>query len=220
MLSLDNLTIKQFQTLSGIHFTTKMNGKMEGMQSLSTSVLENPHCQERRKQGNTICAHCFAASQMKCYKSMIKCFKENTRILTTELFPVEQMPIINALYFRFEAFGDLVNEIQVMNYFNLCKKNPGVRFALWTKNPWYIARAIEQGNEKPDNLQIVFSSPIVNQVIEEKAIARFPFIDKIFTVYDKETSKNVNINCGSKKCLSCGLCYNKNDILHINETLK
>ena len=220
MLSLNYLTIKQFSVLTGIHFTTKMNGKMEGLQSLSTSVLENPHCQERRKQGNTICAHCFAASQMKCYKSMVKCFKENTEILTTQLFPVEEMPIINTLYFRFESFGDLINETQAINYFNICKKNPAVKFALWTKNPWIIERAIKAGNEKPENLQIVLSSPILNKAIEEKAVSKYPFIDKIFTVYDKEESKNVNINCGAKKCLTCGLCYNKNEVRYINETLK
>lgn len=220
MITLNNLTIKQFSTLSSIHFTTKMNGKMEGMLSLSTSVLENPHCKERRKQGNSICKHCFAASQMKCFKSMIKCFKENTEILTSQLFSIDEMPVINALYFRFEAFGDLINETQVINYFNICKKNPNVKFALWTKNPWIIERAINQGEAKPENLQIVLSSPILNKAIEEKAIARYNFIDKVFTVYDKKTSENISINCGGKKCLSCGLCYNKNETRYINEILK
>lgn len=220
MLSLNNLTVKQFKALTGIHFTTKMNGKMAGMQSLSTSCTNNPHCIERHKQNDTICKHCFAFSQINCFKSMIPCLEKNTELLTAEIIPAENMPVINCLYFRFEAFGDLVNYIQVVNYFNICLKNPAVNFALWTKNPWIIQDAIDRGYIKPDNLNIVYSSPILNQNVTDAIISKWAFIDKIFTVYDANTAQNVNINCGAKNCLSCGLCYNKNNVVYINEILK
>ena len=88
---------------------------------------------------------------------------ENQRILTGSVLPLDMLPTINAIYFRFEAFGDLNNDIQVINYFNMCYKNPRVKFALWTKNPDFIEAAIAQGYAKPENLNIVLSSLFINK---------------------------------------------------------
>jgi hypothetical protein len=100
----------------------------------------------------------------------------------------------------------------------MCYKNPRVKFALWTKNPDYIAEAIADGYEKPANLNIVLSSLFVN-VERRKA---FDFVYKVFTVYDPEyIEKNgVEINCGARSCFNCGLCYEKNGVEVINEKLK
>ena len=44
---------------------------------------------------------------------------------------------------------------------------------------------------------------------------------KTFTVWDKETAKTVNINCGDRKCIDCLACYKKNSkITAINEIIK
>lgn len=219
MLSLKALSVKQFEALTGVHFTTNMSGKMEGMQSLSTSCLVNPLCMSRANDPNTICSHCYAIAQLERYTNNQPCFERNTNILTTEVFEVDTMPILNCLYFRFEAFGDLVNATQVINYFNLCKKNPLVKFALWTKNPWIIDEAIVAGNEKPENLNIVYSSCILNERVNDAIVNKWSFIDKIFTVYDK-SHPEIDINCGNSKCIECRKCYEKNDIKYINELLK
>jgi hypothetical protein len=149
---------------------------------------------------------------------MEKPMVENQRILTSEVLPFDMLPAINNLYFRFEAFGDVNNATQVKNSFNLCYKNPRVKFALWTKNPDYIAAAIRDGYEKPANLNIVLSSLFVNK----QRKTRYAFVDKVFTVYDPEhiAKNNVQINCGAKNCFTCGLCYEKNDVSIINEKLK
>lgn len=213
------MTMERCKEVLGLHFTTKHTGKMEGMVSVSTSCKQNKFCQERSKNENTICSHCYAQTQMKMYKTMEKCLAKNTELLTTQIIPMENLPVINALYFRFEAFGDINNEIQVINYFNLCKKNPKVNFALWTKNPWIIARTIAHGNLKPFNLQIILSSVLINCPAD---IRSFPFVDKVFTVYDTDYIKanDVHINCGDKTCLGCTLCYNKNDVKYISEKIK
>lgn len=220
MLSLTNLSVNQFEALTGIHFTTNMNGKMEGMQSLSTSCTVNPYCLERIKNNDMVCSHCFAFSQLNRWKNNLPCFEKNAELLTDEVIPVENWPILNCLFFRFESFGDLINFKQCVNYFNLCKKNPMVRFALWTKNPWIIDEAIERGYDKPENLVIVYSSPLLNQRANDNMLVKYPFIDKIFTVYDASNAEKVNINCGGNKCINCGLCYNKNNVNIINEKLK
>ena len=204
--------------ISGLHFTTKHTGKMEGMVSISTSVTTNERCAKNAKIKGSICAKCFAAKQMKMYKNMEMPMVENQRILTTSILDVELLPYINNLYFRFEAFGDLNNDIQVINYFNICKKNPGVKFALWTKNPDYIDKAIKAGHDKPENLNIILSSLFINK----ERVTRYTFIDKIFTVYDNDFIKenDIDINCGAKNCFTCGLCYEKNNVRIINEKLK
>ena len=155
---------------------------------------------------------------MKMYKNMEKPMVENQRILTGSVLPADMLPTINNLYFRFESFGDLNNATQVKNYFNMCYKNPRVKFALWTKNPDYVAEAIADGYTKPDNLNIVLSSLFINKERKNP----FPFVDKVFTVYDPEhiEKNNVNINCGAKSCFTCGLCYEKNGVQVINEKLK
>lgn len=211
-------TLSNARKISGVHYTTAHTGKMAGMVSLSTSVTTNTRCEKNAKIPGSICEKCFAAKQMKVFPSMANPMEENQRILTTEILPPEKLPTINNLYFRFEAFGDLNNATQVINYFNLCRKNPRVKFALWTKNPDYIAAAIKQGHAKPENLNIVLSSLFINK----ERRTRYDFVDKVFTVYDSEyiDAHGVEINCGARSCFGCGLCYEKNGVRVINEKLK
>ena len=213
-----NITLHNSRKHNGLHFTTKHSGKMSGMVSISTSVTTNERCKKNASIKGSICEKCFASKQMRVFPTMEKPMVENQRILTSSVLPMELLPTINNLYFRFEAFGDLNNDIQVMNYFNLCYKNPKVKFALWTKNPDYIESAIKQGYKKPENLNIVLSSLFINQ--ERKS--KYDFVDKIFTVYDPQyiEENNIYINCGSRNCFDCGLCYEKNNVTIINEKLK
>lgn len=213
-----NITLHNSRKHNGLHFTTKHSGKMSGMVSISTSVTTNERCKKNASIKGSICEKCFASKQMRVFPTMEKPMVENQRILTSSVLPMELLPTINNLYFRFEAFGDLNNDIQVMNYFNLCYKNPKTKFALWTKNPDYIESAIKQGYKKPENLNIVLSSLFINQ--ERKS--KYDFVDKIFTVYDPHyiEKNNISINCGSRNCFDCGLCYEKNNVTIINEKLK
>ena len=210
-----------------LRFTTNHTGKMTGMYSLSTSTLLNPNCRDHAKVKGSICEKCYAETMLNnsFYRGLKKCVEHNTGILTTEVLKNENIPLINAHSFRFEAFGDLINETQVENYFNICKKNPETWFALWTKNPWIIDSAIKgRGLEKPENLIIIYSSPLINVKIQLSAMQKkFWFVDKVFTVYSDETEadkKNAIINCGKRNCLTCLKCYRKNDITEINELLK
>lgn len=207
--------------LGGLHYCTNHTGKMNGMHSLSTSVTVNPHCIKRQANGSSICAHCFAAAMMKRYNTLNEATARNAEILTASILSFDVLPLIPVRYFRFEAFGDIINTNQVVNYFNIAKKNPDTLCALWTKNPHIVAKAIEMGHAKPANLQIVLSSPLVNKPIKA---TKYSFIDKIFTVYDKQTAQAININCGARSCLACGRCYRPNpngeQIQYINEILK
>lgn len=201
--------------------TRNHSGKMEGIQSLSTSVLLNPQCKKNAEIENSVCSHCYASKYAEMRKALSGKLASNTELLTADVLPLEALPVITCLYFRFEAFGDLMNAVQVVNYFNIAKKNPAVNFALWTKNPQFIAEAIKNGAEKPDNLNIVYSSLFLNEPAEA-ITKKYSFIDKVFTVYDPATieAENIEINCGSLHCMNCLKCYLKNDITVINEKLK
>ena len=197
-----------------IHITTQHEGKMTGMQSISTSSRQNPYCQQRIKDGDSVCIKCYAERLMKMRPRIDTCMQRNGELLSSKVIDPDYLPEVNVLYFRFEAFGDLINVTHVINYFNICKKNPETHFALWTKNPGLIDQAIKSGEEKPKNLRIVYSSPKLNQVYEPQ----YDFIDKIFTVYTKDA--DVKINCGKKKCIDCKLCYKENKVRYINERVK
>jgi hypothetical protein len=207
--------------LGGLHYTINHTGKMAGLQSLSSSIVLNPNCVRRMQKQDSICSKCFAAAMMNRYKDLDRCLQENTPILTGSILPDSVLPVIPSRYFRFEAYADLNNWIQFVNYRNIAAKNPDTLCALWTKNPHIIAQALERGYTIPANLQIVLSSPLVNKPIKS---TKYAFVDKIFTVYDKKASKGVNINCGARSCLSCGRCYRPNavgaKIQYINEVLK
>lgn len=198
-----------------LHITKNHTGKMMGMQSLSTSCNSNPNCKRNAKIKGSVCEKCYAQRMMKMYKNLDSCLDKNTKLLTEEIIPEAELPVINAAYFRFESFGDLHNTTQVVNYFNICKKNPDVHFALWTKNPNLIVPVADQ---KPENLQIILSSLFLNNMID----INYEFVDKIFTVYDKETIKRdgIEINCGARSCLKCHKCYKAGGERYINEQLK
>lgn len=110
--------------LGGLHYCTNHTGKMAGLHSLSTSVTVNPYCIKRQQKGDSICAHCFAASMMKQYKQLNEVNSRNAEILTASVLPFEVLPLVPSRYFRFESFGDIINANQVINYFNIAKKNP------------------------------------------------------------------------------------------------
>lgn len=212
------LTIAEAEKVTGVHYTVKHSGKMEGMQSLSTSCLCNKYCKNRSSNSELVCSHCYAQRQMKMYKNLNACLERNTEILTGRILKEAEIPMINASFFRFESFGDLINATQVINYFHICKKNKHVHFALWTKNSWIIEEAIESGEKKPSNLQIVYSSPCLNNPVDPG----YEFVDKIFTVFDKDYIKKngIEINCGAKSCLLCNKCYRRSKEKYINEKLK
>lgn len=211
---------------SPVIVSDNMSGKMSGIPSISTSVLENPICQKRREQKDSICSKCFAASTAARYSSLAKNLSSNLELLTGEILPFDVLPrFITELsnIVRFESFGDLANVNQAINYLNIAKVNPGVRFAIWTKNISILARAVDAVG-KPDNIRIIYSSPIVNKAIDaEKTQRTFSCIDAVFTVYDKKhvAANDIDINCGAKSCITCRNCYDRPDFYSdIREQLK
>lgn len=203
---------------SPLHVSDDMSGKMSGIPSVSTSCLVNPICKARMKQGDSICAHCFAETTLRRYTACGKAMESNFHLLNDSVLPLDLLPIFaNVAIVRIESFGDVASVTQAINYANLCKVNPHVVFAWWSKNMSIIEKAFDIVG-KPDNVIMVESSEKLN-VEKEKSS---PIVDKVFTVYDEKTiaQKSVEINCGARCCATCRRCYRKDTESVVNEKLK
>ena len=208
---------------------TKHGGKMAGIPSISTSCILNSRCQKRVSCNTSICHNCFAHSYMKFRKELREALERNFNILTERILTKEEIAAlnINVCFFRFESFGDLNNNIQLINYINICRYYKNTRFALWTKNIDILLSVFSQKKyRKPRNLSLIISSPLLNVAFPisfVEKINKVVHVDVVFTVYTKEFAINHNIviNCGAKHCLSCLQCYKGHkETIYINEQLK
>lgn len=231
-----NVIVKKYASLTELEklhgFCVKHFGKMKKICSCSTSVKLNPRCMARAKDPESICHYCFAAQMLKDYgDNMENKVARNTERYTTRILELSELPLIDPElfpFFRFEAFGDISNTIQVINYIQLARMNSRINFAWWTKNPDIIDAALEEYNETiPANVNIIYSSPKKNVQTDAAALkARYPFITAIFTVYTAAYAiyHNIDINCGARDCFNCATgCYrihDRNNIVIVNEIEK
>lgn len=205
-----------------VNVSTRMTGKMGGIDTLSTPCWMNPHCEYRRRIKGSVCQHCFA-SRVEYRENLKRALENNYSILNSELLSEEDARAIrfNTFLGRFEAFGDVGSVIHARNYIRIARANPQTRFAVWTKNTilWMWALKAEG---KPKNLSVVDSSLYLNKPAIDDAIRKY--VDHVFTVYTKDYMKEhpeLDINCGERHCAACQRCYQQTDeIDYINEKLK
>lgn len=199
---------------SPVHVSDSMSGKMAGIPSISSSCLCNPICIQRMKDGNSVCAHCFAEATLTRYKAAGAAMESNYKLLTDSVLPLEMLPVFcNVSIARIESFGDVANVTQAINYANICKVNPNVRFAWWTKNAAILKKAFDLIG-KPANVVIIESAP----KLDAEITASNEYIDKTFTVYTKANPDF--INCGARCCATCRRCYSFDTEKAVHELLK
>lgn len=219
-VSSTGLTYKNFYSgdnmvkYNGIFVTVHKMGrdgqnKMGGMLSVNTSTVENPFCKSM-KDTDTVCRYCYARKQENSYPSVRRRYSLNGELLSSEILPFEKLPAINAAFCRLSAFGELLNDNHFINLLNLCRKNPFVRFTLWTKRTDIVNKHREL-YEFPSNLRLVYSNPIVDSIIKTPE-----GWDGVFNVV---TEDNPMINCRGR-CMDCLRCYARDEIGCIVEKLK
>lgn len=206
---------------------TVHSGKMEGIPSISTSVLLNANCKKNAKTAGSICSHCYAHSLCLLRPSLAKALESNTKILSSRPLSSSEIPdTTGSDIFRLESFGDLNNETQLKNYMAIVNRNPKTRFTLYTKQ-YEIVENYFMTNPIPENFTLILSSLMVNKNINLDSFrpqSKFKQGQlKSFTVYDKEflvSHAKIKINCGSRSCNTCRLCYNSNKVKEVREILK
>ena len=197
-----------------LHITTG-SGKMEFIPSINTSTLLNPFCNKMRAKMNKsiICSSCYAARNEQLYPSLIPALERNADLYKRILLDTE-LPRLNFALARFDSYGEVHNEIHILNYFNIARKNPETVFGFWTKRKDLIKKVLAMV-AKPANVILIHSSTKKNKV--EKLPAGY---DKVFTAHKKSDLKpSIVINC-SHSCNDCRLCYSHNDVVFINEIAK
>ena len=195
--------------MNAVHIT-QGSGKMTGIQSINTPTSTNPFCQSMQKT-NTICKKCYAQRYEKLRPNIVTAFERNLFLAERELLPLE-LPAINEQIARFASYGELINMMHFINLLRIAMANPQTVFTLWTKRYRIVQRVLKH-MDKPDNLILIYSSPVVGKV---SALPKG--FDKVFTAFAKG-SDTTDINCHGS-CNDCRLCYSHNNISIINEIIK
>ena len=204
-----------------IHIS-KMTGKLEGFQAISTNTVTNEYCQKQYKKqdAKNICTFCYSHNMLNTFrKNMQASLQRNTDLLNSKVLHPDALPIINSAFFRFNAHGEFALDkkqgtINLENYVNIALKNPHCTFSLWTKR-FDIIKPYFDNHEKPKNLILIYSSPLTNHIM-----TKIPkHFDKTFNTVI-ETDFIEKQNCTGQKCRDCLLCYKKNTTSIIVEKVK
>ena len=204
-----------------IHIS-KMTGKLEGFQAISTNTVTNEYCQKQYKKqdAKNICTFCYSHNMLNTFrKNMQASLQRNTDLLNSKVLHPDALPIINSAFFRFNAHGEFALDkkqgtINLENYVNIALKNPHCTFSLWTKR-FDIIKPYFDNHEKPKNLILIYSSPLTNHIM-----TKIPkHFDKTFNTVI-ETDFIEKQNCTGQKCKDCLLCYKKNTTSIIVEKVK
>lgn len=228
----DNLTFADEVRLVACIVVSALTGKLEDFYAVSTSVLMNPICQARAKDEKCICKDCYAACGASRFAGLCQGLETNYLILNNfliseEAWSVLPIPSVNG-YARIESHGDVASNICAVNYRRIISSHRHLNISAWSKNLEFWKHAFD-AEGKPDNMQFIASSPIINEVMEIHEDMR-RYIDHVFTVYDPEYAKEhgIVINCGTwdkgsldHRCKLCMRCYiHGNTDFYINELKK
>lgn len=174
---------------------TKHGGKLTGIPSINISDPE--FCIRSRKICGSVCSKCYSKNSQSFRPSIGKAIAKNDFLADR---PIEkwEIPLFNpGNLVRFNSFGELHNVQHLANIYAICKANPKVKFALWTKRK-DIVESIDK--KQPGNLVLVYSVMMIDTPIDKIDIP--DWADYVYSVYTSGDS------CG-KNCLACQKCYRK-----------
>lgn len=200
-------------------YLTKHEGKLTGLQSISTSEMMNPFCRRMNASANSqcVCTHCYGFALEKCRPSLRTKLAKNYAVLSTRRFAEIEEPETELV--RISSFGEIINWRHAESVMNYVMRHPATTFAWWTKRADILSAVMPV--EKPANCTFVYSSPTIS--VESDPRDRYPeLFDHVFTVYSKKYIKQnkVDINCGAKSCNACRLCYRHDTPFFVREVLK
>jgi hypothetical protein len=162
---------------------------------------------------------------MAMYPRLEKSLENNTAILTRELTFAEVKEIakffLNTSIARFESFGDLNNEIQLINYIRIARAARHTKFALFTKQYSIVKKYFESGKRFPDNVTLVLSSPFIDYTLTESLVNSFKqYHRRVITFTVTRDKENPSINCGKRRCVECRNCYDAKTPKNVIELIK
>jgi hypothetical protein len=179
--------IKMSMMVNGLFYTKhaakgENKNKMDKMLSLNTNPFDNPFCiamngvgcQQKACNGahKIICGDCYSITTMSRAASARWHFNNNLAILSRGIICESQMPSFAPSYpasggdremVRFNAEGELINNIHLINLINIAASNPKTTCTLFTKR-WDILDDVINncGYWPPTNMPIIYSNPYVD----------------------------------------------------------
>jgi hypothetical protein len=197
---------------------SNMNGKLEELQAISTNTRTNQFCIDMKnvKKDNWICNKCYSHKTLDAgvYKQLEPALQHNSDVLAFAPLEPDQMPKFKrkTKFVRLSAHGDLINEQHLENYITIVNANPNLYFGLWSKRKDIVKRYFAK-NPIPKNLQLVYSNPVVNKIMQKPPI---PF----HRTFNNVSHKGYLENCTGQKCKDCLLCYTDSKVNVIVEEVK
>ena len=211
------------------HITiTEHQGKMILIPSISTNKKMNAHCMQMAESGNPdcICTHCYVDRTMKMYPRLNDSLTNNTNVLTSRELTDSEITLISNFFLnvsiaRFESFGDLNNEIQLINYVRIATKSKHTKFALYTKQYSIVRQFFESGKRFPSNLTLILSSPLIDHVLSDTIVNELKkYHSRVITFTVTRDKANPFINCGTRRCVECRNCYDSRSPKNVIEYIK
>jgi len=175
---------------------TSGNGKMQFINSINTNTLTNDYCMTKC----SFKGKCYSRKQINRWQSNGIAWQKNSDKLSKSIIDYDLLPkFYNTNFVRFHSHGELINDIHLVNFMNICNKNEDVTFTLWTKRNDLIKRHFKN-HKKPKNLILIFSNSKFDKPMDQIPL----HFDKTFNVINKDS--NIRANC-SGKCKDCMICY-------------
>ena len=179
---------------------TKHEGKLAGILSVNVSTNGNDFCTAMRKCEGSVCASCYAG-RLETHRTRLgMALLRNSELLSSRCLDYKELPWFEPeSSVRFDSFGELINLNHLSNIYSICKKNPEVHFALWTKKDFMV---IGLGLQNvPKNLVLIYSELNVDEP-NPRIVEGF---DYTYVVHGKDSGYPP---CG-EKCIDCLKCYRK-----------
>ena len=182
------------------------NGKMQGLSSINTNTMTNLFCLNQCKFKDD----CYSKRHINRFRNNANAWELNSDKLSSQLINYDLLPkFFNTKVIRFHSHGELINDTHLINFINICIKNPDITFTLWTKRNDLIKKYFDEYyntgsyRDKPDNLILIFSNSKFNAPMKKIPL----YFDKTFNVITKDS--DIKPNCIGK-CKDCMICYTKN----------
>jgi hypothetical protein len=198
---------------------SEMTGKLNGVDAINTSPLNNSFCMMQSKNPENICYQCYSIKMLSTFrKSCDPSFRRNGEVLSTRLLTIDEIFGLKFKFnqVRFNAHGELQNLGHAINCIRIATLHPTRNFALYTKRPSLVAQAVRLYG-LPENLQLIYSSIKIN-VPSNRPVG----FHKVFNVWNRDVdTTKVNINCcdgvSDRHCADCKNCYTGFDVAEVNE---
>ena len=183
-----------------------MTGKLTGISAINSDTTANKFCNSEWEKGkqtdNRICGFCYSQSMLRgSRKNCVDSWRRNLNLLKSGEF---DMPYLNYHTMRLHGHGELEDYNMMVSFHKIITNNPLVTFTLWTKRVDIIRKYLNE-YDKPDNLILIYSNPIIDMVMT-KAPRGF---DKVFNTVREPSELE---NCTGQKCIDCMKCYDKSNV--------